>query len=128
MPERSPEGKPKAVRLFAALDVPDRIRSGLEAWAARELVDPALRPVPAANIHMTVCFLGWTAPERVPEAIGVVARVEPRRVPVRLLAKPVSKPARRPSLFAIEAEAPAAQAIAGELTRALCDEGLAEGE
>ena len=52
------------VRLFAALDIPDRVRDGLEAWGARELTDPALRPVRAENLHMTLCFLGWTAGAR----------------------------------------------------------------
>lgn len=127
MRERSAE-KPKAVRLFAALDLPEGMRKGLEAWGARELTGPALRPVPAENLHMTVCFLGWTVPNRVAEAAAIVAAVEPCPVAMRLLPELVGKPARRPSLFALEAEAPQAAVIASELTAALCEQGLAEPE
>ena len=88
-------------RLFAALDLPDEVRDGLDAWSARELTDPALRPVRAEALHMTVCFLGWTPPERVGEAKEVIQAIEPRPVTVRLLRAPVAKPPRRPSLFAI---------------------------
>ena len=41
MTENPPAGG--KVRLFAALDVPDEIRSGLAAWGSEELTDPALR-------------------------------------------------------------------------------------
>ena len=118
----------KAVRLFAALDLPETVRDGLDAWAGRELSDPALRPVATENLHMTLCFLGWTAPERVEEAIEVVAAVRPRAVPARLRLDPVAKPPRRPSLFAIEAEAPAATELAGEVSAAYRELGLAEEE
>src|SRR5919197_1486432 len=36
--------KSPRARLFVALDLPDRVREDLEAWQARELTDPALRP------------------------------------------------------------------------------------
>ena len=118
----------KPVRLFAALDLPDSVREGLDAWGARELSDPALRPVAVANLHLTLCFLGWTAPDRVEEAIAVLAAVRPREVSIRLHPEPVAKPPRRPSLFAIEAEAPAATELAGEVAAAYLAAGLAEEE
>jgi 2'-5' RNA ligase len=77
---------------------------------------------------MTVCFLGWTPPERVDEAMEVVNAVEPRPVRVQLLRAPVAKPPRRPSLFAIEAEAPEAAAIAREVSARFRELGLAEDE
>lgn len=123
--ESEPEGK---VRLFAALDLPDEVRGGLDAWGALELGDPALRPVPAENLHMTVCFLGWTTPERVDEAQEVVMALEPRPVVIQFRPEPVAKPPRRPSLFAIEAETPAASRLAGDLTAELSRRGLAEEE
>ncbi len=115
-------------RLFAALDLPDEVRDGLDAWSARELTDPALRPVRPEALHMTVCFLGWTPPERVDEAKEVIQAVEPRPVSVRLLREPVAKPPRRPSLFAIEAEAPEATVLAGEVSARFRELGLAEDE
>jgi 2'-5' RNA ligase len=114
------------VRLFAALDLPDEVRDGLDAWGARELTDPALRSVTAKNLHMTLCFLGSTPEERVDEAIAVLRATEVRRVPIRLRPDPVAKPSRRPSLYAIEAESPAAVELAGEVTSALRDLGLAK--
>ncbi len=58
----------KPQRLFAAFDLPGEVRDGLAAWSERELTDPALRPVRAEALHMTVCFLGSTPPERAVEA------------------------------------------------------------
>jgi RNA 2',3'-cyclic 3'-phosphodiesterase len=120
--------RPQKQRLFAALDLPDEIRAGLAAWGGRELSDPALRPVSAEALHITVCFLGWTPPERVDEAQAVIEAVDPRPVPVRLLLEPVAKPPRRPSLFAIEAEAPEAAILAGEVSARYRELGLAEEE
>jgi 2'-5' RNA ligase len=118
----------KAVRIFAALELPDDVRGRLDAWGARELVDPALRPVPPENLHMTVCFLGWTPPQRVQEAEEVIAAVKPRPVPIRFLLDPVAKPPRRPSLFAVEAESPEATTLAREVAAAFVQRGLAEEE
>ena len=115
-------------RLFAALDLPDGVRSQLSAWGAGELSDPALRPVRPEALHMTVCFLGWTPPECVEEAKKTVLAVEPRRVRVRFLQTPVAKPAGKPSLFAIEAEAPEAAILAGEVAARYRELGLAEEE
>jgi 2'-5' RNA ligase len=115
-------------RIFAALDLPDEIRDGLDVWGARELADPALRPVRAAALHMTVCFLGWTPPERVDEAQEVFKAIEPRRVKLRLRPLPVAKPPRRPSLFALEAEAPEASALAEEVAAKSRNLELAEEE
>jgi 2'-5' RNA ligase len=115
-------------RLFAALDLPDEVRDRLDAWSARELTDSALRPVRAESLHMTVCFLGWTPPERVEEAQDVIQAIEPRPVKVRFLRNPVAKPPRRPSLFAIEAEAPEAVILAGEVSARYRELGLAKEE
>ena len=128
MAEPAESERPKAVRLFAALDLPEGVRGKLAAWGARELSDPALRPVRPEALHMTVCFLGWAPPERVEEAIGVLKAVEPRPVQVRLLAEPIAKPPRRPSLFAIEAEAPEAGVLAGEVSARYAELGLAKAE
>ena len=113
-------------RLFAALDLPGEIREGLDAWGAGELADPALRRVRADSLHMTLCFLGSIREEGIEEAIAIVAAVRPRPVRMKLALTPVAKPPRRPSLLALEAEAPEASSMAQELTQALVERGLAE--
>ncbi len=45
--------------MFVALDLPDRVREEIAAWGREELADPALRPVPAETLHITLAFLGW---------------------------------------------------------------------
>lgn len=111
--------KSPRARLFVALDLPDRVRAGLEAWQARALSDPALRPVRAEALHVTLCFLGYH-PERAIESIAsLVTGVEPRPVEIRLRADPVPVPARRPRLFAVEGESPAATEVQAELSNRL---------
>ncbi len=115
-------------RLFAALDLPDAVRDQLGEWGARELSDPALRPVRPEALHMTVCFLGSTPSDRVEEAKEAIMEIEPRPVRMRFRTNPAAKPPRRPSLFAIEADAPAAASLAREVSSRLCEVGLAETE
>jgi 2'-5' RNA ligase len=60
---------PSAVvwRTFVAFPVSDASRAALALEAARlARLDGRLRVVPAANLHLTVAFLGPTAPEDVP--------------------------------------------------------------
>ena len=55
--------KSPRARLFVALDLPERVREGLVAWQREALTDPALRPVAAEALHVTLCFLAYQ-PER----------------------------------------------------------------
>ena len=45
------------MRLFIALDLPPDVRTALSAWAG-QAVPPAVRRVPADNLHITLAFLG----------------------------------------------------------------------
>lgn len=111
--------KSPRARLFVALDLPDRVRDGLEAWQARALTDPALRPVRLEALHVTLCFLSYH-PERAIESIASeVTTVEPRPVEIRFEAEPVPVPVRRPRLFAVEGESGAASALQAELSERL---------
>jgi 2'-5' RNA ligase len=97
-------GSPRA-RLFVALDLPAAVRGGLEAWGARELTDPALRPVAPEALHITLCFLGWQR-ERDADAIAAeIAAVEPRPAAVRFEPDPVAIPRERKAkrLYAVDA-------------------------
>ena len=110
-------GSPRG-RLFVALDLPPDVRAGLAEWQ-RELSDPALRVVPAENLHITLVFLGWQAEkdfERIADA-GLGRGAPPPRAPeVELLPEPVGRPpGRRPRLFAIEARAPGVEELQAQV-------------
>jgi len=114
--------KSPRARLFVALDLPDRVRDGLEAWQARALCDPALRPVNPEALHVTLCFLGYH-PERAIESIAsVVTGVESRPVEIGFEPDPVPVPPKRPRLFAVEGRSPAASELQAELSERLVAE------
>jgi RNA 2',3'-cyclic 3'-phosphodiesterase len=114
--------KSPRARLFVALDLPDAVRGGLEAWQARALSDPALRPVRPEALHVTLCFLNYH-PERAIESIAsVVTATDPRPVEMRLKAEPVAVPPRRARLFAVEGESPATSELQAELSNRLAAE------
>lgn len=106
-------------RLFVALDLPDRVRAGLEAWGAEALADPALRPVAGESLHVTLCFLGFTPEKRIDEAAEALAAIGPRPVTLSLSPDPVGRPAGKPRLFAIKAESPACLELQAELSAEL---------
>ncbi len=54
------------LRLFVAVDLPDRLREELEGYG-RALPAPGVRWLPAANLHVTVRFIGETAEDELPE-------------------------------------------------------------
>jgi 2'-5' RNA ligase len=110
-------GSPRA-RLFVALDLPAAVREGLEAWGARELIDPALRPVVPEALHITLCFLGWQR-ERDADAIAAeIAAVEPRSAEIRFEPDPVAIPRdrRAKTLFAVDAPSVDAVELQAELS------------
>ena len=55
--DREQTKSPRA-RLFVALDFPEEMREGVEAWGREALVDPALRLVRPESLHVTLAFLG----------------------------------------------------------------------
>jgi len=57
--------RPK-VRLFAAVELPADVRTAIEvATAPLRPAIPGFRWVPAENLHLTLVFLGWVAPDDV---------------------------------------------------------------
>jgi 2'-5' RNA ligase len=120
--------KPPRARLFVALDLPEEIRGGLGGWGARELTDPALRPVPAENLHITLAFLGHR-PEREIEPVSALVTDYAATAPGLQLLDPVPRPARgRPGLFAVPVASRAAEQMQSELSAKLISEGLYEPE
>jgi RNA 2',3'-cyclic 3'-phosphodiesterase len=58
------------LRLFIALELPESVRDALAEWRSEVIgAVPALRPVPAESLHVTLCFLGWRFASEV-SAIG----------------------------------------------------------
>jgi RNA 2',3'-cyclic 3'-phosphodiesterase len=111
--------KSPRARLFVALDLPEDVRTGLEAWQRRELTDEALRPVAPQALHVTLCFLSYHPEKKIEEIAGIVTGVEPRLVEMRLESEPAPLPKGRPRLFAVGAPSEAAIALQQELSDAL---------
>jgi 2'-5' RNA ligase len=108
--------KSPRARLFVALDLPERVREGLVAWQRQALTDPALRPVAAEALHVTLCFLAYH-PERDIERIAeVVLGVGSRPIEIRFDAEPAPVPPNRPRLFAVDAESEGAVALQAALS------------
>lgn len=117
------------MRLFVALELPDDVRGAIAAWQ-RGWDDPALRPVPAENLHMTLVFLGSRDPADL-EAIAEAAfsRVDSPAPVVAIDPEPVGRPrGRRPGLFALEAPSPGAEALQAQVVDGLVAAGLHERE
>lgn len=111
--------KSPRARLFVALDLPEDVRAGLEAWQARELTDEALRLVAPQALHVTLCFLSYHPEKKIDEIAGIVTGVEPRPVELRLEPEPVPLPKGRPRLFAVGAPSEATISLQQELSDAL---------
>ena len=124
---KDPSKNPR-VRLFVALDLPAAARDGIEAWAQRELTDPALRAVPAANLHITLAFLGQRPPEDAERVERALAESAPPAPLIELL-DPVARPGRgRAKLFALPVVSPGTEQIQAQLTEILVSDGLFEAE
>jgi RNA 2',3'-cyclic 3'-phosphodiesterase len=120
--------KSPRARLFVALDLPDAVRDGLAAWGRRALVDPALRPVPAENLHITLAFLGFRPEKEIERVAARVAECVAPAPPVELR-DPVPRPPHgRARLFALPAVSPRAEQIRARLSEVLAKERLYEPE
>jgi 2'-5' RNA ligase len=120
--------KSPRARLFVALDLPGAIREGIGAWAREALADPALRPVAAENLHITLAFLGHR-PEQDAERVARAIEQSAAPAPLVELLDPVARPARgKPRLFALPALAPGAEQLQAQLSEILISERLYEPE
>jgi 2'-5' RNA ligase len=95
------------------------VRAALAEWQATALADPALRPVRAEALHLTLCFLGSVDERRIASAGEAVRSIAPRPVEVALDRGPSPLPKRRPALFALGARSPAAVSLQAEVSTAL---------
>jgi 2'-5' RNA ligase len=120
--------KSPRARLFVALDLPGAVRDGLGAWGRRALADPALRPVPAENLHVTLAFLGYR-PEKEIERVAAAVAESAGPAPLVELLDPVARPPRgKPRLFALPVLSPGAETLQAALRERLVAEHLYEPE
>ena len=122
-----PQSKPR-VRLFVALDLPASVREGIAAWGERELRDPALRPVAADSLHVTLAFLGHRDEAEV-GPIGELVDASGGRGAAIELGEPEARPGRgRPRVFALPARSEGAETLQAGLVGRLEAAGLFEAE
>jgi 2'-5' RNA ligase len=122
------QAKSPRLRLFVALDLPEPVRQGIAAWGESALADPALRPVPARSLHLTLAFLGQR-PETEVERIAEAVRKSALPAPSIELLDPVTRPLRgRARLFALPARSTGTEALQAGLRDRLLAERLYEPE
>lgn len=123
------EERPKSekVRLFVALDLPQAMRGGIGAWGKRELTDPALRPVAAEALHITLAFLGSRPLEQV-EPIAAAVGESSGAAPIVELRGPEPRPRRHPRVFALPAISPGTELLQAALQERLVAAELYEPE
>jgi 2'-5' RNA ligase len=114
--------------LFVALDLPDELREGIVAWSGEALADPALRPVAAESLHITLAFLG-SRPEKEIEAIAALVRERTGPAPWVELLDPVQRPPRgKARLYALPALSPGVEALQEGVAQGLAEAGFYEPE
>ena len=120
------------MRLFLALDLPQETREGLARWGAEALeASRDLRQVGAADLHVTLAFLGWRPSDQAAEiwraaveaAAGLaLPHLEPGGI--------VPVPRRRPRLLALDLADPTdgASDWQAAVSKGLSEAGLYEPE
>lgn len=120
--------KSPRARLFVALDVPDRVRSGIVAWGGRELRDPALRPMGPESLHVTLAFLGYLPEKEIDRLAAIIAQTDAPGPPMEL-GDPVAKPSlSRARVFALPASSPETVSLQAELQERLVAARLYKAE
>ena len=76
--------KSPRARLFVALDLPDAVRAGIVAWGEEALADPALRPVAAESLHITLAFLGYLPEKEIARLAAIVEASSGPAPPIEL--------------------------------------------
>lgn len=122
--------KSPRLRLFVALELPQRVRDLLVRWQLPVVAgEPGLRPVTPESLHITLAFLGYQ-PERRLEAIAAAAMApEARHVSLAIAPEPVPVPDRgRPRLFAASCVSEDAVKLQAEVSASLQAGGFYEPE
>jgi 2'-5' RNA ligase len=120
--------KSPRARLFVALDLPDSVREEIVAWQARELVDPALRVVSEANLHITLAFLGYLPEKSITSVAEVVAASATPAPRIELASELVAKPRGRPRILALDARSEETVSLQAAVEQELVSRRLYEPE
>ena len=94
------------MRLFAALELPAGARQALAAWAAALPEDPALRVVPAENLHVTLVFLGRQDDADAAAIAAAVTGAARPLAPLSVTGAAWLPGARRPGVLVADLDAP----------------------
>ncbi len=86
------------VRLFVALELPDSVRRGLVRWRP---ASRGLRLVEAADLHVTLCFLGWHLAREVPAILKACSGATELPPAVLTMDEALWLPPRRPHVLAV---------------------------
>ena len=112
-------------RLFCALRLPDHVLDALEAWQRLHVARG--RPVPRANLHVTLAFLGWTSRDRIDDVVSELREAAARARPIQL--EPVRyRETRSVGMLVLSDAESAATALADDLQRRLERMGIYERE
>jgi RNA 2',3'-cyclic 3'-phosphodiesterase len=120
--------KSPRARLFVALDLPPDVRAGLVDWQRTALADPALRPVKADSLHITLVFLGYQAEKEVRKIAKAAFDVEATAPAVELVSQPLGVPRSRPRLVALDARSEETVTLQKQVEQNLVAEGYYEPE
>ncbi|WP_277269162.1 RNA 2',3'-cyclic phosphodiesterase, partial [Pantoea septica] len=63
-------------RLFFGIGLPDALQQQLVRWRADSFADDAGRPIVAANLHLTLAFLGEVKSETAQKLQQLAARIQ----------------------------------------------------
>lgn len=92
-------------RLFAALELPEDVRDALGAWRDHAIGGmDGVRPVADADLHVTLCFLGWRPVDEVDAIAGACRVVEGSGSVSLSVGEAVALPRRRPRVLAVSLE------------------------
>jgi 2'-5' RNA ligase len=91
------------IRLFVALELPDKVRRALGGWRSEAVRDiSGLRAIPLDHLHVTLCFLGWrSATEIDPISSACAALPGASRPPEITLGAAIWLPPKRPRVLAV---------------------------
>lgn len=119
---------PPRFRLFVALDLPESVRAAVDAWGDEALGDPALRRVPAENLHIILAFLGHRSVSEARRLLAVTRSVcSGTRSPLVGFRAPEPRPTRGKSRnFVLPAPSPETEILSLGLRARMAEHGLHE--
>lgn len=99
----APGAREQRVRLFVALELPRQAREGLAQWQALALQGlNGVRAIGPADLHLTLCFLGWRYEREVDSIRDACTCLAAYAAPELRVRQVVCLPPRRARVIAVE--------------------------